>query len=222
MCGNCLPVSTGTATLPALTEYHTMTPFRPALAAIGLSLLTACVAPTGPVEVTRFHVPEIARITQGTIAVEPAAGQDGSSLEYRTYAAAVARELNRIGYSELVAGGSRSTQVAVLNIQRATLQPDRAGNPVSVGVGGATGGYGAGVGLGVGINLSGPPPSMIDTRMSVTIRDRASGQTLWEGRASFSAKSTSPLAQTQLGASRMAEALFRDFPGQSGETILVK
>ena len=54
------------------------------------------------------------------------------------------------------------------------------------------------------------------------IRDRASGQSLWEGRARFSVRSSSPLAQTQLGAPKLSEALFRDFPGRSGETILVK
>jgi hypothetical protein len=54
------------------------------------------------------------------------------------------------------------------------------------------------------------------------IRDRESGRTLWEGRSSFTVRATSPLAGTQLGAAKMAEALFRDFPGISGETILVK
>lgn len=195
---------------------------RPAIAAAGVSLLSACVAPTGPVEVTRFHAPGAASLSQGTIAVEPAVGQDGVSLEYRTYAAAVARELNRIGYSELVAGGSGSERIAVVQLERSTLQQGRADSPVSVGVGGGTGSYGGGVGVGIGLNLSGPPPSVIETRLAVTIRDRASGQTLWEGRASFSAKATSPLAQTQLGAAKLAEALFRDFPGRSGETVLVK
>ncbi len=203
-----------------------MTFFRPiartAFAALGLSLLSACVAPTGPVEVTRFHVPDVARLAQGTIIVEPAAGQDGNSLEYRTFASAVSRELVRVGYSELVAGGSGSGQIALLKLERGTFQPGRAESPVSVGVGGSTGSYGSGVGVGIGLNLSGPPPSIVETRLSVSIRDRASGQTLWEGRASFSAKATSPLAQTQLGAPRMAEALFQDFPGRSGETILVK
>jgi hypothetical protein len=56
----------------------------------------------------------------------------------------------------------------------------------------------------------------------VMIRDRDSGETLWEGRASFAVKASSPLAETQLGAAKIAEALFQDFPGNSGETILVE
>ncbi|MBM3594455.1 MAG: DUF4136 domain-containing protein, partial [Alphaproteobacteria bacterium] len=56
-------------------------------------MLFACVAPVGPVEVMRFHVPQAAQLGSGTMAVEPAVGMDGQSLEYRTYAAAVSREL---------------------------------------------------------------------------------------------------------------------------------
>jgi len=45
---------------------------------------------------------------------------------------------------------------------------------------------------------------------------------LWEGRASFAVRADSPLATTQLGAAQMAAALFKDFPGNSGETVLIK
>jgi hypothetical protein len=117
--------------------------------------LSACVAPIGPVEVTRFHAPDITRLGHGSIRVEPAAGQ-ADDLEFRTYAAAVGREL---------------------------------------------------------------------TRVFVSIRERAappSATALWEGRAVFAVRADSPLAQAPLGSAKLAEALFKGFPGQSGETILVK
>lgn len=190
--------------------------------ALSLAALTGCVAPVGPVEVTRFHLPDTSLLGRGIIAVEPASGMDGASLEFRTYAAAASRELVRIGYGNAVAGGSNSPQVAILNVERSQFRPGRDSGPVSVGVGGGTGGYGSGVGVGIGLNLSGPPADQVETRMSVMIRDRASGQTLWEGRASFSAKASSPLAQTELGAAKIAEALFQGFPGESGETILIE
>ena len=153
--------------------------------------------------------------------IEPEPGGDAQSLEFRSYAAAVGRELTRIGYVEQ-APGTATAQVAVVRISRQTWQPGREGNPVSVGVGGSTGSYGSGLGIGIGLNLSGPPSAETQTELSVMIRDRASAQSLWEGRASFSVRSSSPLAQTQLGAAKMAEALFKDFPGRSGETIRVK
>lgn len=187
---------------------------------LGALALTGCVAPVGPVEVTRFHVPDTARLGRGAVAVEPAPGMTADSLEWRTYAAAVGRQLTLAGYSERLAGAG--DQVALVRLQRQTYRPDRRRGPVSVGVGGSTGSYGSGVGLGVGIDLSGPPSDVVETELAVTIKDRASGQPLWEGRASFVVTAKSPLANSQLGAAKMAEALFKGFPGNSGETIQVK
>jgi hypothetical protein len=166
---------------------------RSALAAAALASLAGCVAPVGPVEVTRFHVPDTARL---------------------------GRQLTLVGYSEQVAGAG--DQVALVRLRRQTYHPQRQGGPVSVGVGGSTGSYGSGVGLGIGIDLSGPPPDLVETELAVTIKDRVSGQSLWEGRASFVVSAKSPLANSQLGAAKMAEALFKGFPGRSGETIEVK
>lgn len=192
-------------------------PLAPAALALALS---GCVAPVGPVEVTRFHVPETARIGRGAVSVEPAPGMAADSLEWRTYAAAVGRQLTLVGYSEQAAGTGE--QVAYVRLQRQTYQPERNRSPVSVGVGGSTGSYGSGVGLGLGIDLSGPPPAVVETELAVTIKDRATGQALWEGRSSFTVTEKSPLANSQLGAAKMAEALFKGFPGNSGETIQVK
>jgi hypothetical protein len=198
-----------------------MTRMRIAALAIALAALSGCVAPVGPVEVTRFHVPDATPLGHGTITVEPAPGVDGNALEFRSYAEAVARQLVLLGYAEQ-SPGSTSNQVALVRIERGSFRQARAGGPVSVGVGGSTGSYGSGVGLGIGIDLSGPPPEQVETRLSVTIRDRASGMALWEGRASFTVRASSPLATTQLGAAKLAEALFKGFPGNSGETIHVQ
>lgn len=184
-----------------------------------LLLTSACVAPVGPVEVTRFHLPEAQARASGRITVVAAPGEDGSGIEFATYAAALRRELQRIGYEPTDAPGG---QIAELGISRQVLSPQRRGGPVSVGVGGNAGSYGSGVGVGIGIDLSGPPKDQIQTEMRVTIRDRASGQAIWEGRARFMVKAGSPMAETSLGASRLAEALFKAFPGQSGETIYVE
>jgi hypothetical protein len=192
-----------------------------AAAALALGSLAGCVAPIGPVEVTRFHLPEVGRLGKGTIAIVPVEGQDGVSLEFNSYAAAVSRQLALLGYAE-AASGAPSMQVATVRLDRQTWRPDRRGGPVSVGVGGSTGSYGSGIGVGIGLDLSGPPPEQVETLLGVTIKDRASGQALWEGRATFIVSAKSPLAQTQLGAPKPAEALFKGFPGQSGETIQVK
>ncbi|MES2494065.1 MAG: DUF4136 domain-containing protein [Pseudomonadota bacterium] len=191
--------------------------FGVAVAAIAL---TGCVAPVGPVEVTRFHLPDTAMLGRGPIAVEAAAGMDPASLELRSFQYAVSRELQRIGYQESGPGGG--AQVAEVRLERRSVRPERTRGPVSVGVGGSTGSYGSGLGLGLGLDLSGRPPEMTETLLGVMIRDRVTRSVLWEGRAEFAVRADSPLASTQLGAAQMARALFRDFPGNSGETILVK
>jgi hypothetical protein len=192
-----------------------------ALSAVLTGGLAGCATPVGPVEVTRFHLPDTAVLGRGPIRVEPAPGQDGGSIEFRTYAAAVSQELKRIGYSDALPGAAQGSQVAVLSVDRQTFSPGQRRSPVSVGLGGGTGSYGSGLGLGLGINLSGRPKDQVETRMSVMIRDRANGQSLWEGRAQFAVRADAPLAQTSLGAAKMAQALFKSFPGNSGETIVV-
>lgn len=187
---------------------------------LGSLLVTGCVAPVGPVQVTRFHLPETTALGKGTIAIEPAPGSDGKSLEWQAYQAAVQRQLVLLGYGEDNSG--HSGQVALLRLDRIVTEPERRSGPVTVGVGGSTGSYGGGLGIGLGFNLGDKPAQKVQTEIGLMIKDRASGQTLWEGRASFSVDSRSPLAETGLAAPKMAEALFKDFPGQSGETIEVK
>lgn len=193
--------------------------FRPLVLIAPLALLGGCMAPIGPVEVTRFHVPELAPQVRGSIAVEAAPGMDGASLELQAYQGAVAQELRRIGFAVQDKGGD---QIAEVRLSRQTYRPDRARNPVSVGIGGSTGSYGSGLGVGIGLDLSGPPPEVVETQLSVAIRDRKSGKVVWEGRAQFTVRATAPQAQTALGAPKMAAALFQGFPGNSGETILVR
>src|SRR3546814_11304275 len=85
---------------------------------------------------------------------------DLTSLEFRSYAAAVGRELQRIGFTEQ--SGTNTQYVASVNYRRAVRNPLRdGGSPVSVGVGGSTGSYGSGLGLGIGINLSGKPKAIV-------------------------------------------------------------
>lgn len=173
-----------------------------------------------PVSVTRFVGQQPAQLGHGAIAVRPAPGMPGETLAFAPYRQAVSAELARIGYQ--VVPGDDAAQVAEVRLSRAHEQAVRGRNPVSVGVGGATGSYGSGLGMGVGIDLSGPPPDVDHTQMSVVIRDRAGGQALWEGRAEFTASVNSRYGNAQAAAAKIAAALFAGFPGRSGETIEVR
>ena len=192
------------------------------LSAFGAALLSACATGnyTTPVQVTRFSAPDISQLGLGTIAVVPAAGMDGDSFKYRTYADAVSAELSALGYQVVTA--QKAGQLAELRLESFVDQPQRSRGPVSVGVGGSTGGYRSGVGLGLGIDLSGRPPEILESNIGVMIRDSQSRETLWEGRAGFTTRADGDLAQPAANAEKLADALFAGFPGESGETISVK
>jgi len=183
--------------------------------------LAGCATPPGPVEVTRFVAPEsVARLGQGTIFVETMPGTDGDSLAMAPYKAAVARELAALGYVET--DRASASQIAQVGVDGYVIGSNGRRSPVSVGVGGRTGGYGSGVGVGIGINLGGGERDRLGTELSVRISEAASGASLWEGRADFSPPEDSPLARGTANAQTVASALFREFPGNNGETIEVK
>jgi Domain of unknown function (DUF4136) len=186
---------------------------------LALASLSACVVPTGPVEVTRFNrAAEGVVYGRGSYAVEVAGDSAaGQGLAASPYLAAVAREMQRVGYTER-AGGSDVT--AEVRVRTERYEPERR-SPVSVGVGGSTGSYGSGVGLGVGINLGGGAKPQVETTLEVRIIRRSDNLVIFEGKAVQAAKSGSPAAQPGIAASKLAQALFQGFPGTSGETIRV-
>lgn len=184
--------------------------------------LAACTTAAPPTEVTRFHVGNPAR--SGTIAVEEMPGNPDISLEFRTYADAVAQQWGQVGFTP-VAAGTPSDYVALVSFRRG-FRPsgvDRSGRPVSVGVGGGigSGGY-SGLGLGIGINLSGKPKDIVTTELQVQLRRRADSATIWEGRATTEAKQGTPAAQPAMAAQKLAAALIQGYPGESGRTMVVK
>lgn len=189
---------------------------------LGALALGGCATSTGPVDVTRFHQPDVAR--QGSVLIVPGNPDDSASLEFRTAANAVSAALARTGFSPLQPGapGAGAAQYeAVVDMGRETIAPLPARSPVSVGVGGSTGSYGSGVGLGIGINLSGKPKPVVVNRMRVQLRRASDKVVVWEGRAETQAKEGTPAAQPGLMVGRLADALFKGFPGTSGETITV-
>lgn len=197
---------------------------HPIAAGLALLALSGCTtaARTGPVEVTRFHAPEMtARLGQGTVFVESAPGQDGASLALAPYKAAVARELVRLGYRE--APRDSADQVAQVRLEQFVAAADAPRrSPVSVGVGGSTGSYGSGLGVGLGFNLGGNKNREQQvTNLGLMIRDKATGATYWEGRAQFAVSPDAPLAASEANARAVAGALLSEFPGANGATVQV-
>ena len=180
--------------------------------------LAACQTMMPPVEVTRFHSSHVP--TRGTVSVAAMEGVD-TGPEFRTYALAVEQALAAAGFTVVNGPGDRAEHVAKVAV-RTDLRPGGPRpRPVSGVVGGFTGSYGSGLGVGININLSGKPKDVESTELSVRLTTQM-GTVLWEGRALMEAKRGTPAAQPGIAAGKLADALFRGYPGTSGATITVE
>lgn len=188
--------------------------------------LTGCATTaSSPVDVTRFHSPQGAALAPGSFTIDTASPFAPAGLEGAVWSDAVAGELGKLGFRR--DGGEGAAYVVTVRHHRGQIDPGQRGrrSPVSVGVGGSTGGgyrSGIGVGLGIGIDLSGPPKPRLADDLSVQISRKGDNVVVWEGRASSDAKQGSAAAQPNVMAAKMAEALFRGFPGESGKSITVR
>jgi hypothetical protein len=195
----------------------------------GIALLAGCTMDMGggggssAASVTRFHLGQ--PVARGPIAIESADPADANSLEFDQVAASVGRELTRLGWTVEPRNG-RSEQVAVVAITQGARPGGRSGGlSIGLGVGGGSYGRRSGVGVGVGgsIPITGNrPTTLVGTELSVRIQRRSDATVAWEGRAQIEARGGSPLAGRAGAADKLAWALFRDFPGESGRTIRVR
>jgi hypothetical protein len=209
------------AVAPAKQELR---PVKKPLSILLLAALGACTATTrsAPIDVTRYHLGQAMERT--TVAIEPVSGAD-SGPEYQLYASAVQAELERLGYvrstSDMASG-----YIAAVSFKRVPRGAVREPSPVSIGIGGGSfsGGRRSGVGLGggVGFGIGGKTREVYGTELWVQLRRRADNSTIWEGRALTKEISGRAGTQPSETAARLARALFRDFPGESGITITVK
>jgi len=186
----------------------------------GLFLLTAALAACtttgdkggrvqgGGIEVGRFHLGE-PTIARSQIAIEPFDRADSNRPEFPTYVAAVTRELTRLGWT-VVPTTRQSEQVAMIGVEQGSREAIAAISAARVGRGIA-----GGPAVGSGANVTA-------TLLEVAIRRRSDGTVFWEGRAVGEGRTGSPEAAPTAAVGRLASALFRDFPGESGRIIRVK
>ncbi|MEA3061409.1 MAG: hypothetical protein QOJ94_1190 [Sphingomonadales bacterium] len=161
---------------------------------------------TGGVEVGRFHLGE--PIAHAQIAVEPFDRADAASPDFAAASAAVARQLQRLGWTVVNTSG-QSEQIALVALQSGSREAIAARSAARVGRGFASG-------------PASTTPGGNATLLEVAIRRRSDGTVFWEGRALSDARPGSSEPVGAAAAERLATALFRDFPGESGRIIRVK
>ncbi|HLL31616.1 MAG TPA: DUF4136 domain-containing protein [Allosphingosinicella sp.] len=175
--------------------------------------LAACASggkerPTaGGVDVARFHLGET--VARARIAVEPFDKADANRPEFPAYAAAVGRQLTRLGWT-VVPTTTGSEQIALIDLEQGSREAIAAKTAARVGRG-----LSATAPEGTSANITA-------SLLEVAIRRRSDGTVFWEGRAVGEAPTGSPQAARTAAVERLAEALFRDFPGESGRTIRVR
>ncbi|MGZ8297703.1 MAG: DUF4136 domain-containing protein [Allosphingosinicella sp.] len=176
--------------------------------------LTACAGgggkerpAAGGVDVARFHLGE--PVARAQIAIEPFDKADGNRPEFPAYAAAVGRQLSRLGWT-VVPSTARSEQVALIDLEQGSREAIAALSAARIGR---------------GVSATVPAGTSADvtaTLLEVAIRRRSDGTVFWEGRAVDEAATGAAGAARTAAVERLAGALFRDFPGESGRTIRVR
>lgn len=195
-----------------------------ALALAAAALAAGCATDQGAgvrqgASVTRFHLGD--PVARGEIRVESADPADTNSLAFQQISASVERELTRLGWT-VARGNARSEQVAVVRFGQEG-RAARGGSGLSIGIGGGSIGRRSGVGVGVGGTIPlGAPNTIVATGLEVRIQRRSDATVAWEGRGELEARAGTALAEPRAAVERLAWAMFRDFPGESGRTIRIR
>lgn len=196
--------------------------FRPLIGTVAAALLLSACATGGGIEVTRFHLNQpVPRASVAVVATDPVVAQ---SLEFRTYAAAVASELAGIGFDTAVAPGSATYLAAVSITQQSHAVQRPSPFRIGFGLGGfGGGGYRGGTAVGGGVGVSAPVgKGRIDetkfNTLSIKLKRRADESLLWEGTATDLTTGRDPNSSLSAAVPALAHAMLADFPGRSGVT----
>lgn len=166
-------------------------------------------------DVTRFHnLPAPSAETIEVVSMDP---NLQNSLEFGQYARLVGRHLGRVGYSPPKGSSSRLIARIGYGIQSADGVID-SGPRSTVGIGVGGGSHHSSIGIGVSFPIGNYEPRRKYIRiLSLEIIRRSDGVKLYEGQASSRGQEELPLMMPYL-----VDALFQDFPGESGTSNRIK
>ena len=171
----------------------------------------------GKVEATTFVAssPNTSALGHGPVVLASGAGSMSSGLEDVTFESALVDQLAKAGY-QTNAAGQANGQVVEYVVSHDVVQPQQPPHsPVSGEVAVGAGNRGSAVGMAIDIDLSKPLKALVATRLEARIRDSASHELLWEGRAQVITREGDSHWTAQALAARLSAALFRNFPHPS-------
>jgi len=184
----------------------------------GALLAAACASPF-KADVVRFH--QMADgAPGGTVLVRPEDEKRAESLEFTRYADLIGAALAEHGFTPPPPDGP-ADYVATIEwdaLPSSSLK-DNDGSNVGVGVG-VGGGSRSGVGVGVStaFSLGGGERTMYNRRLTMIMTRTSDNIRVFEGRAVSRGEEPDMMVIMPY----LVEALFKDFPGNNGETISVQ
>ena len=174
----------------------------------------------GRVDAERFLADgAAAALGHGRVVVKSLPGSTGDAREQAVYEAAVIDQMARAGYDTLNPAPAGAGQIAELTLSRDELVPaEEKRNPISGSAEMGVSNRGSMMALQLNYDATKPRGALIETRLTLRIRDAASGAPLYEARARIATREgDSHWSDTTL-ANRLAAAAFEHFPssGASG------
>ncbi len=191
--------------------------FALALSAAALAGCSTTMGGSAPVDVTRYHLSQ--PIPAGTVSVQPASGGVVSP-EGQLYLNAVATTMGGMGF--FAPDSDKTDYLATVDFRRTDRGQVRTRPPVTIGIGGGSYSGGVGVGAGTSVGIGSKTKTVYVTELSVQLRRRGDNTVIWEGKAMTETLGAADGTQPADTATKLSNALFKGFPGQSGITITVK
>lgn len=179
----------------------------------------------GKVDVARFKADGEGALALGHGAIALSRPADpAATAESRfdaTYEAAVENQLAAAGYDTL--GAPTGGQIAEVRIIRSEIEPaEQKGKPLSGAMEVGVSNRGTFISGALRYDATKARTALISTRLETRIRDRATGQLLWEGRAEMLTREGDDRWGDQAIATRLATALFDGFPSRTGEPLAAR
>jgi len=153
---------------------------------------------------------------RGAIAVSSLPDSTPEARDRLDYEAAMIDRLVLAGY-ETGAPDADCTQLAEIRVSRHVAEPaEQKRSPVSGSTAVSVSNRGTAYGMALNVDLTEPRTALIATHMDLRIRDRASGEVLWEGRADILTRDGDEKWDEPAIATRLTAALMEGFPAPRG------
>ena len=156
--------------------------------------------------------PGAGALGHGTIVLAPGPDSMGGT-DIAAFEPALVDQLTRAGYRTDAPPAAVGQIVEYVVRHDVIAPPEPRHGPVGGGVSVGVGSHGwSGVGVGIGIDLSKPRGPLIATRLEARIRDSATKELLWQGRAEVITRDGDKHWTPPATAARLWAALFKGFP----------